>query len=117
VHPAKEGIPRRRDYEYERNGTRHAFVTVEPTGGHREVTVTKQGKNLTLPKKYNMAEIEIGIFSKQSIRGRIPTEDILRNHARIWQEERNLKRAMRRWKFTVQDARRKFTYDEGSKLS
>lgn len=32
--------PRRRDYEYKRNGTANCFVTVEPKGGHREVTVT-----------------------------------------------------------------------------
>jgi len=31
---------RRRDYEYRRNGTANVFVTVEPKGAHREVTVT-----------------------------------------------------------------------------
>jgi len=31
---------RRRDYEYTRNGTANLFVTVEPKGGYREVTVT-----------------------------------------------------------------------------
>lgn len=36
------GKPRRSDYEYKRNGTRNLFVTVEPKGGHREVTVTKR---------------------------------------------------------------------------
>ena len=36
------GKPRRNDYEYTRNGTRNLFVTVEPKGGHREVTVTKR---------------------------------------------------------------------------
>jgi len=39
---AKEGKPKRRDYEYKRNGTRNIFVTTEPKGGHREVTVTKR---------------------------------------------------------------------------
>ena len=39
---AKEGKPKRRDYEYKRNGTRNIFVTVEPKGGHREITVTKR---------------------------------------------------------------------------
>lgn len=36
------GRPRRRDYEYKRNGTRNIFVTVEPKGGYRKATVTKQ---------------------------------------------------------------------------
>lgn len=36
------GKPKRIDYEYKRNGTRNLFVTVEPKGGHREVTVTKR---------------------------------------------------------------------------
>jgi hypothetical protein len=39
---AKEGRPKRRDYEYKRNGTRNIFVTVEPKGGYREVSVTKR---------------------------------------------------------------------------
>jgi len=34
--------PRRRDYEYKRNGTKNIFVAIEPKGGHREVTVTKR---------------------------------------------------------------------------
>lgn len=42
VHPAKEGKPQRRDYEYKRNGTRNIFLAVEPKGGWREATVTRQ---------------------------------------------------------------------------
>ena len=123
VKNTEEGKPRRRDYEYERNGTRNSLVTVEPTGGPREVMVTQQRKkpdfakamkriyenatkshivpdnlNAHFEKSFvdtvgeegtkpimsriqfhytpkhaswlNMAEIEIGILSKQSIRGR-----------------------------------------------
>lgn len=44
VQQTKEGKPRRRDYEYKRNGTRNIFVTVEPKAGHREVSVTLQRK-------------------------------------------------------------------------
>jgi hypothetical protein len=40
VHATKEGTARRRDYEYQRNGTSNIFVTVEPQGGYRTVTVT-----------------------------------------------------------------------------
>jgi hypothetical protein len=39
---AREGKPKRRDYEYKRNGTRNIFVTTEPKCGHREVAVTKR---------------------------------------------------------------------------
>jgi len=166
----REGKPRRRDDAYERNGTTHIFVAVEPRGGHREVTVTKHRKNPDVAKEItriielprdrhaatihlvldhlnthveqsfmetfgtpeaarimsriafhdtpkhaswlNMAEIEIGIFSKPSIRGRIPTEARLRNHARIWQAGSNQEHAKIPWTSTGQDARTKFTYNE-----
>lgn len=175
VKHTQERKPRRRDYEYERNGTRNIFVTVEPKGGHREVAITRHRKKLDFaremkriakspryrackrihivldnlnthfPKSFeetfgeteakrilsriqfhytpkhaswlNMAEIEIGIFSRQSIRGRIGTAEQLREHARIWQKGRNREHAMINWKFTTKDARVKFQYSKGSKLS
>jgi hypothetical protein len=174
VKNTRERKPRRRDYEYERNGTRNMFVTVEPKGGYREVAVTKRRKKpdfareikrvIELPRYenaakihivldnlnthfeksftetfgrkkakrllsriqfhytpkhaswLNMAEIEIGILSKQSIRGRVPTEEKLVEKARLWQERRNSKHSTINWKFTVKDARVKFEYDGGSKL-
>lgn len=42
VSPTKPGKPRRRDYEYKRHGTRNIFCSVEPRGGHREITDTKR---------------------------------------------------------------------------
>ena len=39
-HPMNERHVRRRDSEYKRNGTQNIFMSVEPKGGHREVTVT-----------------------------------------------------------------------------
>lgn len=47
----KEGKPRRHDYEYERNGTRNIFVTVEPKGRHREVAVTNHRKKSDFAKE------------------------------------------------------------------
>ena len=38
--PTDTGQPIRRDYEYRRNGTVNLFLSVEPKGGYREVTVT-----------------------------------------------------------------------------
>lgn len=174
VEEAKEGRPRHRDYEYKRHGTRNIFVTVEPKGGHREVTVTRRrGKAdfakemkriLELPRYakakkthivldnlnthfeksfletfekteaecllarirfhhtpkhaswLNMAEIEIGILSRQCIKGRIPNADSLIRNSAAWQATRNEEQAMIHWKFTVADARKKMNY-EGSELS
>ncbi len=175
VQPAKEKRLLHRDYEYERNGTRNVFMTVEPKGGHREVAVTPHRKKpdfaremkriIQLPRYrtaekihivldnlnthfeksfvatfgkeksekimrrilfhytpthaswLNMAEIEIGIFSRQSIKGRIPTQEKLEEHAQIWQRGRNRENAMIHWQFTVKDARVKFKYDKGSKFN
>src|SRR5437016_1130168 len=40
--PAQPGKPQRFDDEYERNGTRHLFLFVEPQSGERHVQVTEQ---------------------------------------------------------------------------
>ncbi len=164
----KNGTVRRRDYEYHRNGTRNIFVTVEPKGGWRDVTLTQRRTksdfateiqriinlaryqnaqkihivldNLnthfepsffeTFPKEeaerilskiqfhytpkhaswLNMAEIEIGILSRQCIRGRIPTSEHLTARIAPWQQGRNARSIKINWKFTVKDAREKFHY-------
>jgi hypothetical protein len=64
----------------------------------------------------NMAEIEIGILDTSYLGKRVPTEDDLRTRAAHCVRERNEKRAIIEWTFTVQEARRKFKY-RGSKLS
>lgn len=168
IQRAKEKRLMHRDYEYERNGTRNIFVTVEPKGGHRKVAVTNHRKKPDFAKEIkrivgfpryrtakvihivldnlnthfeksftetfstkeaerimdriqfhytpkhaswlNMAEIEIGIFSRQSIKGRIGTEEQLKEHAKIWEKGRNQEHAMINWKFTTKDARKKFKY-------
>jgi hypothetical protein len=159
--PAKQGKPLRRDYQYNRNGTRNLFVAVEPKGGYREVKVTERRKkkdfaqfikglvdktykkakqmhivldnlnthfeNLlqeTFGKKIakqllkrivfhytpyhaswlNMAEIEIGILSRQCIKGRIGTERELKQQIKAWQNRRNCKKAKIKWKFTRKKA-------------
>lgn len=58
----------------------------------------------------NMAEIEIGIMDRQCTKGRIPTEQALREKISFWKRERNKKKATINWKFTVKDAREKFRY-------
>jgi hypothetical protein len=44
--PAQPGQPQRFDSEYERNGTRHLFLFVEPQAGQRHVHVTEQRTKL-----------------------------------------------------------------------
>lgn len=170
VQAAKEGKPKRQDYEYKRNGTRNIFVTVEPKGGFREVAVTKRRTKSDFAKEIrrivdlpryakalkihfvldnlnthfekslieafekeeserilsriqfhhtpkhaswlNMAEIEIGILDRQSIKGRIATEAKMKTRIVAWSGARNEEGAKINWKFTVKDARVKFKYGE-----
>jgi hypothetical protein len=46
--PAQAGQPQRFDDEYERNGTRHLFLFVEPQAGRRFVHVTEQRTKVAL---------------------------------------------------------------------
>lgn len=59
-----------------------------------------------------MAEIELSVLSRQALHGRIPTAAPLTERIRRWQDRRNRNKATIRWKFTAQDARRLFKYDE-----
>jgi hypothetical protein len=62
------------------------------------------------------AEIEIGILSRQSICGRIASEEKLRTRINAWQQARNAVEAKINWRFTKKDARNVFKYKDG-KLS
>jgi len=55
----------------------------------------------------NMAEIEIGILSRQCLDRRIPTIDLLQDEIDAWQSDRNEQKKTIEWKFTRQDADRK----------
>jgi len=67
--PMKSGKPRRRDYEYKRNGTRNIFLAVEPKGGFRIARVTAHRMKIdfaheierivTLPRYQDAARIHI----------------------------------------------------------
>lgn len=58
----------------------------------------------------NMAEIEIGVMSRQAIKGRIGTKQKLAQQLAAWQKRRNKQRAMINWHWTTRDARKKFKY-------
>ena len=53
----------------------------------------------------NMAEIELSILSKQCLSRRLPSEWTLITEIVAWEERRNLKKALIRWNFTVDEAR------------
>ena len=55
----------------------------------------------------NMAEIELSVFSKQALRGRIGDEATLRRQIDALEAERNGACATIDWRFTTQDARAK----------
>ena len=55
----------------------------------------------------NMAEIEIGILSRQCLDRRLPTLQLLQREVDAWQADRNALRRTIEWKFTRQDADQK----------
>ena len=55
----------------------------------------------------NMAEIEIGILSRQCLDRRISDRELLRTEVDAWQFDRNEQQRTIEWKFTRQDADRK----------
>ena len=53
----------------------------------------------------NMAEIEIGVMSRQCLDRRIPDQRTLRREAAAWQDRRNQEAIKVDWRFTTADAR------------
>jgi hypothetical protein len=53
----------------------------------------------------NMAEIELGILSKQCLDRRIPNIEKLRRSVSAWEQERNQQQRKINWQFTTKDAR------------
>ena len=53
----------------------------------------------------DMAEIEIGVLSRQCLNRRIPDQETLRTEIKAWQAQRNQKAARVNWRFTTEDAR------------
>ena len=53
----------------------------------------------------NMAEIELGVLSRQCLDRRIPSQEVLAQETGAWQEQRNREAVRVDWRFTTQDAR------------
>ena len=57
----------------------------------------------------NMAEIEIGILTRQCLDRRMATQDLLKSEVAAWQLDRNKEARTIDWKFTRQDADKKLS--------
>ena len=64
----------------------------------------------------NMAEIEIGILSRQCLDRRIASRELLQTEVNAWQQDRNTRKKTIEWNFTRQDADRKLGRYYVSKL-
>jgi len=64
----------------------------------------------------NMAEIEIGILSRQCLDRRVASQQLLRSEVDAWQQARNAQQRTIEWKFTRQDADRKLSRHNVPKL-
>ena len=53
----------------------------------------------------NMAEIELGVLSRQCLDRRIPSQELLEQETGAWQEQRNRRAIRVDWRFTTQEAR------------
>jgi hypothetical protein len=58
----------------------------------------------------NMAEIEIGLLSRQCLNRRIGEETSLARELAAWEDERNAARATAQWSFTTTNARDRLRY-------
>ena len=65
----------------------------------------------------NMAEIEIGILSRQCLDRRIGSRELLQTEVQAWQQARNTEQRTIEWNFTRQDADRKMGHHYVSKLA
>ena len=65
----------------------------------------------------NMAEIEIGILSRQCLDRRVASRQLLRSEVDAWQQARNTAQRTFEWTFTRQDADRKLSRHYVSKLA
>lgn len=65
----------------------------------------------------NMAEIEIGILSRQCLDRRIVSRELLQSEVAAWQQARNAQQRTIEWNFTRQDADRKLGQHYVSKLA
>jgi hypothetical protein len=107
LYPEAKGI----DVVMDNLNTHHYHSLVECFGKKEEDRIMAHLCFHFTPKHaswLNMAEIEIGVFTKQCLSRRIPDEWTLRTEIIAWEDTRNAKKAKIRWNFTLEDARKVF---------
>lgn len=81
------------------------YATFEPEEARR---ISEQLEIHYTPKHgswLDMAEIEIGVLSRQCLNRRIPDQETLRSEIKSWEELRNQEAICVNWRFTTKDAR------------
>lgn len=58
----------------------------------------------------DMAEIELSVFASQCLDRRLPDSEFLSSEAAAWEANRNRDRIPIKWRFTLNDARRRLTH-------
>ncbi len=107
--PIGSHSPVKQNYEYVRNGTTNllnvsmmCWADAGPTNSCAAWSFTPKHASWL-----NMAEIEIGILSRQCLDRRIANHHALQTEVDAWQQARNAERRTIEWSFTRQDADRK----------
>ena len=85
------------------------YKAFEPTEARRLTRKLKFHYTPTHGSWLNMAEIELSILSRQHLKKRIPTVAQLQEVSSAWASKRTECKAMIDWRFSVADAREKFS--------
>lgn len=90
-----------------KNSLTQTFGTVEADRLWNQLAVHYTPKHASW---LNMAEIEIGILTRQVLKKRLGDERLLKRETGGWERHRNRHRKTITWKFTKKDARNVFKY-------
>ena len=103
--PAKPGSVEREDYEYRRCGVVDLFVAFEPAQARRIIQRLEIHYTPIHASWLNMAEIEIGILSRQCLSQALSSFETMQRQVNAWAMYRNSVCSTVRWRFSSDDAR------------
>lgn len=103
--PMELGQPEREDYEYRRHGVVDLFVAFGPEEARRIAAKLELHNTPMHASWLNMAEIEIGVLSRQCLAQQMIAFDEMKYQVAVWQFQRNSSSATVVWRFTTTDAR------------
>lgn len=81
------------------------YETFEPQEAHRLAARIEWHYTPKHGSWLNMAEIELGVLSRQCLEERMQSRDNLETQVRAWQTQRNATQVKINWRFSVQNAR------------